>query len=111
MIHINHYRSKKRAFRPLWIILSIIGGILLLSCAGYIILNILAPPLNAAATSNAYYQAIEHKDYTKAYSYLSPNYPVGGHERLSQAIQPKEKILPLVQLRTFPRLAIARTMA
>lgn len=79
----------KRSLRWLWITLSIIGGLLLISCAGYIILsvlgyNILAPTMSASATANAYYQAIENKDYTKAYSYLAPDFPVGAHEALSR---------------------------
>lgn len=90
-MHTNPDQQPERSFRRLWITLSIIGSILLLSCAAYFILSvlgytILASPLSASATVNAYYQAIEHKDYTKAYSYLSPDYPVGGHERLTHAI-------------------------
>src|SRR5579863_10220826 len=74
-------QQPKRSLRWFWITLSIIGGFLLISCAGY---NAQVPTMSASATANAYYQAIENKDYTKAHSYLSPNFPVGAHEALSQ---------------------------
>ena len=86
LIYTSPDQQPDRSFRRLWLSLSIIGSILLLNCVVYIILHVLTPPLDATATANAYYQAIENKDFTKAYSYLSPDYPVGGHERLSQAM-------------------------
>ncbi len=81
-------QQPERSLRWLWMTLSIIGGLLLISCAVYIILsvlgyNILAPTLSATDTANAYYQAIENRDYPKAYSYLAPDFPVGAHERFT----------------------------
>jgi hypothetical protein len=72
----------KQSLRWLCVTLSIIGGFLLISCASY---NTQVPTMSATDTANAYYQAIENKDYTKAYSYLAPDFPVGAHEVLSQS--------------------------
>jgi len=71
----------KQSLRWFFTTLSIVGSFLLISCAGD---NIQAPTMSAGDTANAYYQAIENKDYTKAYSYLSPDFPKGAHEALSQ---------------------------
>lgn len=74
----------KRSLRWLWITLSIIGGITVLSCAGSLALsflgyNILSPTASASATANSYYQAIENKDYATAYNYLANDmYTSGG---------------------------------
>ncbi|MHB8600099.1 MAG: Cif family virulence factor [Ktedonobacteraceae bacterium] len=81
-------QQPERSLRWLWMTLSIVGGLLLISCASYVILsvpgyNLLAPTMSANATADAYYQAIENKDYTKAYSYLAPDFPVGAHERFT----------------------------
>ncbi len=76
----NQPRQLKHLLRRLCITLSIIGGFLLTGCTG----SILVPTMSATDTANAYYQAIENKDYTKAYSYLSPYFPIGAHEALSQ---------------------------
>ncbi len=75
-------RPLKQSLRWLCVTLSIIGSFLLISCAGY---NTQVPTMSATDTVNAYYQAIENKDYAKAYSYLSPYFPVGAHEALSRA--------------------------
>jgi hypothetical protein len=74
-------QQPKRSFCWLCVTLSIIGGFLLTGCTG----SILEPTMSATDTANAYYQAIENRDYTKAYSYLSPYYPLGAHEALSRA--------------------------
>ena len=77
---IRRPRQLKHSLRWLCITLSIIGGFLLTGCAG----SILAPTMSATDAANAYFQAIENKDYTKAYSYLASDFPVGAHEALSQ---------------------------
>ncbi|HVB20494.1 MAG TPA: hypothetical protein VNG51_00930 [Ktedonobacteraceae bacterium] len=71
----------KQSLRWFFTTLSIVGSFLLISCASD---NIQAPTMSAGDTANAYYQAIENKDYIKAYSYLSSDFPVGAHEALSQ---------------------------
>ena len=71
-------QQPKRSKRWLWITLSIVGGVLVLSCIGCVVLgalgyNFLAPTVSASVTASSYYQAIENQDYTKAYSYLANN--------------------------------------
>jgi hypothetical protein len=71
-------QQPKKSLRWLWITLSIVGGILVLSCAGCITLSVLgynffAPTVGSTVTANSYYQAIQNQDYTKAYSYLASN--------------------------------------
>ncbi len=82
---------RKRSLRWLWITLSIIGGILVLSCAGCVIAsvmgyNILAPTVSASVTATSYYQAIENQDYTKAYSYLANNMQTTSGQPLTQSL-------------------------
>ncbi len=55
----------KRSLRWLWITLSIVGGVLVLSCIGCVFFvargyNILAPTVSASVTASSYYQAIEN---------------------------------------------------
>lgn len=62
--------------RWLWITLGIIGGVIVLGCigcgvtfalgVGFFAKTVLGP----TTAANSYYQAIENKDYVKAYSYL-----------------------------------------
>lgn len=80
----------KRSLRWLWITLSIIGGILVLSCAGCVIAskagynflqsNVVGP----TEVANSYYQAIENQDYSQAYTYLANNMQTTSGQTLSQ---------------------------
>ncbi|HLQ27788.1 MAG TPA: hypothetical protein VK140_00955 [Ktedonobacteraceae bacterium] len=71
--------QKKSSLRWLWITLAIVGGILVLACGGCIVasyagINFLGQTvtsvLGPTTTANAYYQAIQNRDYTSAYTYL-----------------------------------------
>lgn len=71
-------QQPKKSLRWLWITLSIVGGVLVLGCAGCITLSVLgynlfAPTVGATVTANSYYQAIKNQDYTQAYSFLASN--------------------------------------
>ena len=68
----------KRSLRWLWITLGVVGGILVLACAGCGIagalgINFLAQAVGPAVVSTQYYTAVGQQDYTKAYSYLDTN--------------------------------------
>jgi hypothetical protein len=69
----------KRSRRGLWIVLGIIGGLIVLSCAvcgilfatgAWFFAKTVAAP---ALVANQYYSAVEKQDYTTAYSYLNTN--------------------------------------
>ncbi|HLX41220.1 MAG TPA: DUF3824 domain-containing protein [Ktedonobacteraceae bacterium] len=84
-------QQAKRSLRWLWITLSIVGGVLVLSCIGCVFFvargyNILAPTLSASVTASSYYQAIENQDYTKAYSYLANNMQTTSGQALTQTL-------------------------
>jgi len=84
-------QQPKKSLRWLWITLSIIGGVLVLSCAGCITLgvlgyNIFAPTVGSTVTANSFYQAIEGQDYTKAYSYLASNMQTTNGTALTQDV-------------------------
>jgi hypothetical protein len=84
-------QQPKKSLRWLWITLSIVGGVLVLGCAGCITLsvlgyNILAPTVTASVTASSYYQAIQNQDYTKAYSYLASNMQTTGGVPLTQSV-------------------------
>jgi hypothetical protein len=75
-------QPKKPSRRGLWIALAIIGGLVALVCIAssiFVALSIgsIAGSFSRIAgpefTVQGYYQALEHQDYTKAYSYLSSN--------------------------------------
>lgn len=68
--------QKKTSLRWLWITLGIIGGILVLSCAGCAIagalgFNFLAQAVGPQITVQQYYQAVKQQDYATAYSFLT----------------------------------------
>ena len=81
---------RKRSLRWLWITLSIVGGLLVLSCAGCVIAsraginflqtNVVGP----TEVANSYYQAIENQDYTTAFGYLANNMQTTSGAALTQ---------------------------
>lgn len=66
----------KRSLRWLWITLGIIGGIIILSCAGCVVASVFGIGFLAktvgqpAVVVTNYYQAIKQQDYAKAFTYL-----------------------------------------
>jgi NTF2-like N-terminal transpeptidase domain len=82
----------KRSRRGLWIVLGIIGGLIVLSCAvcgilfvagvGFFAKTVAAPALVA----NQYYSAIEKQDYSTAYSYLNTNLIAQNNQPLTQEL-------------------------
>ncbi|MEO8970051.1 MAG: DUF3824 domain-containing protein [Ktedonobacteraceae bacterium] len=80
----------KRSLRWLWITLSIIGGVLVLSCAGCVIASAMGynflktAVVGPTEVANSYYQAIENQDYSQAYSYLADNMQTTSGQTLSQ---------------------------
>lgn len=80
----------KRSLRWLWITLGIVGGVLLLSCAGCFIAgaagyNFFAQTVIGPTTvANSYYSAIQNQDYAKAYSYLDSNMQTLSGQTLTQ---------------------------
>lgn len=81
----------KKSLRWLWVTLGIIGGIVLLGCAGCGILgiagvNLFKTALVPTVTASSYYQAVEQQDYTKAYSYLESNRATTSGVPLTQAV-------------------------
>jgi hypothetical protein len=68
--------AKKSSLRWLWITLSIVGGLLVLACAGCAVagalgFTFLAQTLAPQVTAQQYYQAIEQQDYATAYSFMT----------------------------------------
>src|SRR5947209_15841669 len=67
---------RKSSLRWLWITLAIIGGIIVLGCAGCAIASAAGigffakTVLGPTTTANAYYQAIKNQDYAKDYTYI-----------------------------------------
>ncbi len=79
-------QQQKGSLRWLWITLGIVGGIVVLSCAGCAIagafgFNILSQTVAPAVTAQSYYQAIQNQDYTKAYSYLDSGSIAAGNQQ------------------------------
>lgn len=76
----------------LWIVLGIIGGLIVLSCAvcgisfaagiGFFAKTVAAP----AITVNQYYSAVEKQDYNTAYSYISTNLTASNGQALTQEL-------------------------
>jgi hypothetical protein len=71
-------QQPKRSLRWLWITLAIVGGILVLACAGCGIFLYVAgkAAINAAGpalTTQAYYQFVKQKNYARAYTLLDSN--------------------------------------
>ena len=80
----------KRSLRWLWITLSIVGGVLVLSCAGCVIASAMGynflktSVVGPTEVANSYYQAIENQDYSQAYGYLANNMQTTSGQTLSQ---------------------------
>ncbi len=82
----------KRSRRGLWIVLGIIGGLIVLSCAvcgilfvagvGFFAKTVAAPALVA----NQYYSAVSQQHYTTAYSYLNTNLIAQNNQPLTQEL-------------------------
>ena len=69
---------QKKSRRWLWITLSVVGGLLVLACAGCGILGVIgfnfaAKVVGPAVVSANYYSALSKQDYATAYSYLDTN--------------------------------------
>ncbi|HLJ35539.1 MAG TPA: DUF3824 domain-containing protein [Ktedonobacteraceae bacterium] len=83
-------QQPKRSLRWLWITLSIIGGVLVLSCAGCVIASAMGynflktSVVGPTEVANSYYQAIENQDYSQAYGYLANNMQTTSGQTLSQ---------------------------
>jgi hypothetical protein len=76
--------QKKTSLRWLWITLGVIGGILVLSCAGCAIagalgFNFLAQAVGPQITVQQYYQAVKQQDYATAYSFLTSDASVSAN--------------------------------
>ena len=82
----------KRSRRGLWIVLGIIGGLIVLSCAVCGILFATGAAFFAktvvgpAIVVNDYYNAVEKQDYSKAYSYISTNLIAQNNQTLTQEL-------------------------
>ncbi len=82
----------KRSLRWLWITLSIIGGVLVLSCAGCLVASAMGynflktTVVGPTEVANSYYQAIESQNYSQAYSYLADNMQTTSGQPLSQTL-------------------------
>ena len=77
--------QKKSSLTWLWITLGIIGGILVLGCAGcgiffYSVGKQATNFVGPAITVGEYYQFLKQGDYSRAYTFVDPNasYTVGG---------------------------------
>jgi hypothetical protein len=85
-------QQPKRSRRGLWIVLGIIGGLIVLSCAVCGILFATGAAFFAktvagpAIVVNDYYNAVEKQDYSKAYSYISTNLTVPNGQTLTQEL-------------------------
>jgi hypothetical protein len=83
-------QQPRQSRRALWIILGIVGGLIVLSCATCGILfafgigffaKTIAAPVN---TVNQYYNAVKSQDYNTAFSYLDTNLTVSNGQTLTQ---------------------------
>ena len=75
----GYVQPQKSSLRLLWITLAIVGGILVLSCGGCIIASVagigifgqaVSTAIAPSATATSYYQAIQNRDYARAFTYL-----------------------------------------
>ena len=81
-----------RSRRGLWIVLGIIGGLIVLSCAvcgiffvagiGFFAKTVAGP----AIAVNQYYDAVKKQDYTTAYSYIDQNLTTSNGQQLTQQV-------------------------
>ena len=85
-------QQPKRSRRGLWIVLGIIGGLIVLSCAVCGILfatgaaffaKTIAEP---AIVVNDYYNAVEKQDYSTAYMYIGTNLTASNGQALTQEL-------------------------
>ncbi len=85
----------RKSRRGLWIVLGIIGGLIVLSCAlcGILfalgagpLVNMVGSIAGPAYTVNQYYNAVEKQDYSTAYSYLSTNLIAQNNQPLTQEL-------------------------
>lgn len=96
-------QPQKRSLRWLWITLGIVGGILVLACAGCGIagalgVNFLSQAVGPAVVSTQYYTAVGQQDYTKAYSYLdTSSISVQGQSATAQAYTQAAQALDATQ--------------
>lgn len=70
--------QQKRSLKWLWITLGIIGGLIVLSCAGCFLLgtfgfNAIKQVAGPAVVTGEYYQYIKMQQYDKAYAFLDSN--------------------------------------
>jgi len=88
-------QQPRKSRRGLWIVLGIIGGLIVLSCALCGILfalgagplsNIVRSIAGPAYTVNQYYNAVEKQDYTTAYSYIDQNLTASNGQPLTQQV-------------------------
>src|SRR2546423_9571180 len=94
--------------------LGIIGGIIILSCAGCAIASLFGISFIAKTVgqptivASSYYQAIKQQDYAKAYTYLDtsaislPNVPQATETAFTTAPQPFDKVQGVVPRATPP---------
>jgi hypothetical protein len=85
-------QQPKRSRRGLWIVLAIIGGLIVLSCAVCGILFATGAAFFAktvagpAIVVNQYYSAVEKQDYSTAYSYIDQNLTTSNGRQLTQQV-------------------------
>jgi hypothetical protein len=88
-------QQPRRSRRGLWIVLGIIGGLIVLSCAFCGILfalgvgplvNIVGSIAGPAYTVNQYYNAVEKQNYPTAFSYIGTNLTVTNGQNLTQEL-------------------------
>jgi hypothetical protein len=88
-------QQQRRSRRGLWIALAIIGGLIVLSCAGCGILfalgagplvNVVGSIAGPTYTVTQYYNAVEKQDYNTAFSYISTNLTASNGQTLTQEL-------------------------
>ncbi|HEX9134025.1 MAG TPA: hypothetical protein VF844_17170, partial [Ktedonobacteraceae bacterium] len=85
-------QQPRRSRRTLWIVLGIIGGLLVLSCAVCGILFVTGAAFFAktvaapVTTVNQYYNAVKSQDYNAAFSYISTNLTASNGQTLTQEL-------------------------
>ncbi len=85
-------QQPRQSRRTLWIVLGIIGGLIVLSCAVCGILFATGAAFFAktvagpALVANQYYSAVEKQDYNAAYSYIGTNLTAQNGQALTQEL-------------------------
>jgi hypothetical protein len=64
--------APKKSLKWLWITLSIVGGVLVLGCAGFGSLLLFANLGGSDSTVQNYYKAVEQQNYATAFTYFAP---------------------------------------